>query len=81
MEHFVRADFTFMGEHEFAPEAVVKSFEATYGLRAEEEVKLTPRLELEIRNLSTVLSNVPDDILLSLFEDPEPKHELPERWV
>lgn len=79
MDYFILQDFPFEAA-EFADELTISSFESVYGLHTVTESPLTPRLELEVHNLHTVLENVPDDLLLSLFEDPEPKHLLPERW-
>jgi hypothetical protein len=81
MQYFITGDFVFIGEHEFAPEAIVNQFEAVYGVSPAEEVSLTARLESECDNLHDVLQAIPDELLLSMFEETEHPHDKPERWV
>jgi hypothetical protein len=79
MEFFIKGDFGFITESE-PPEAAVEAFERIYEVHTEAEVELTARMELELQNLHVILENIPDDLLLDMFETPEPKHEMPERW-
>lgn len=80
MEYFILNDFGFITEL-WADEVTIKSFEEVYGLKMEAEYELTARMELELQNLHVVLENIPDDLLLSMFESPEQPHELPDNWT
>ena len=80
MRYFIDGDFTFIGDVEFAPPAIVRQFENVYGLSQMQEVELTARLKNECDSLHDVLQTVPDELLMSMFEDPEVPHDKPDWW-
>lgn len=68
-------------EEQWPDDDLIAAYNELKGITLPKTYELTPRMEAEIEQLATVLSTIPDDLLMSIMEEAPPPPQRPERWT